>query len=223
MSHELRTPLNAVLGFSELMIDKRVGDLNAKQLEYLNDIHASGSHLLRLINNVLDLAKIEAGKTELRIESFDMNEVIEGVTSILKPIADKKHVLITQHLSTEINTVRIDKNKFRQILYNLLSNAIKFSLDSGVVHVETAAHGSKAFILKVSDNGIGIAKENLKKLFIPFVQLDSGLGRHYEGSGLGLTLTKSIAMLHRGEIQVESTLGVGSTFSVIMPIIYKKQ
>jgi PAS domain S-box-containing protein len=223
MSHELRTPLNAVLGFSELMIDKKVGDLNAKQLEYLNDIHASGSHLLRLINNVLDLSKIEAGKADLRTESFDMDEVIDGVTKVLKPIADQKHVQIEQNLSAEIKIVRIDKNKFRQILYNLLSNAIKFSLDGGIVEIRTTRHGNEEFILKVSDGGIGISQENLKKLFIPFVQLDSGLARMHEGSGLGLALTKNIVLLHRGEIQVESTLGKGSTFSVIMPIIYKKQ
>lgn len=223
MSHELRTPLNAVLGFSELMIDKKVGDLNAKQLEYLNDIHASGSHLLRLINNVLDLSKIEAGKTDLRPESFGMVEVIEGVTKVLRPLADKKHVQIEQSLSAEIDIVRIDKNKFRQILYNLLSNAIKFSLDNGIVRIETAPQGSTEFILKVSDSGIGISQENLKKLFIPFVQLDSGLARQHEGSGLGLALTRNIVILHRGEIKVESTLGTGSTFSVILPIIYRKQ
>jgi PAS domain S-box-containing protein len=223
MSHELRTPLNAVLGFSELMIDKKVGDLNAKQLEYLNDIHASGSHLLRLINNVLDLSKIEAGKTDLRPESFDVVEVIEGVTKVLRPIADKKHVQIEQSLSTEVGIVRIDKNKFRQILYNLLSNAIKFSQDNSMVRIETAQRGSTEFILKVSDSGIGISQENLKKLFIPFVQLDSGLARQHEGSGLGLALTRNIVILHRGEIQVESTLGTGSTFSVVLPLIYRKQ
>jgi signal transduction histidine kinase len=222
MSHELRTPLNAVLGFSELMIDKKVGSLNAKQLDYLNDIHASGSHLLRLINNILDLAKIEAGKTELRIESFDMGEVIEEVTSIIQPLADKKHIQISRNLSPNIKIVRIDKNKFRQILYNLLSNAIKFTLDRGTVQVEVASYGSNTFILSVTDSGIGIAKENFSKLFIPFVQLDSGLGRHYEGSGLGLTLTKNIVKLHGGDMRVESTLGKGSTFSAVMPILYKQ-
>ena len=222
MSHELRTPLNAVLGFSELMIDKKVGSLNAKQLDYLNDIHASGSHLLRLINNILDLAKIEAGKTELKIESFDMGDVIEEVASIIQPLADKKHIQISQNLSPLVKIVRIDKNKFRQILYNLLSNAIKFSLDRGTVQVDVVSYGSNTFILNVTDSGIGIAKENFSKLFIPFVQLDSGLGRHYEGSGLGLTLTNNIVKLHGGEMRVESALGKGSTFSAVMPILYKK-
>jgi len=176
-----------------------------------------------LINNVLDLSKIEAGKADLRTESFDMDEVIDGVTKVLKPIADQKHVQIEQNLSAEIKIVRIDKNKFRQILYNLLSNAIKFSLDGGIVEIRTTRHGNEEFVLKVSDAGIGISQENLKKLFIPFVQLDSGLARMHEGSGLGLALTKNIVLLHRGEIQVESTLGKGSAFSVVMPIIYKKQ
>jgi protein-histidine pros-kinase len=222
MSHELRTPLNAVLGFSELMIDKKVGELNAKQLEYLQDIHASGSHLLRLINNILDLSKIEAGKTELTIESFGVAEVIEGVANSLRPMADKKQVQIGQTLSGEVSIVSIDKNKFRQILFNLLSNSIKFTREAGRIHIETVAHGANMFGLIVRDTGIGIAKENLKKLFIPFVQLESGLARQYEGSGLGLALTKSIVELHGGEITVESTLGTGSIFSVRLPVNFKK-
>lgn len=222
MSHELRTPLNAVLGFSELLIDKKVGELNAKQLEYLNDIHASGSHLLRLINNVLDLSKIEAGKTDLTVESFKINEVIEGVVSVLKPIADKKSIHIRKRLSQDVVIVSLDKHKFRQILFNLLSNAIKFSFEKSEIFIETSAPGNGEFILYVIDNGIGIEKENLKKLFIPFVQLDAGLSRQFEGSGLGLALTKNIVMLHGGRINVESTPGKGSTFSVSLPIVFKK-
>jgi protein-histidine pros-kinase len=141
MSHELRTPLNAVLGFSEIMIDRKIGDLNAKQMEYLNDIHASGSHLLRLINNVLDLSKIEAGKTELAIELFSTKEVIEGVVNGLMPLANKKSIDIRQKLSPQLDGVSLDKNKFRQILYNLLSNAIKFSMDGGKVEIETSREG----------------------------------------------------------------------------------
>ncbi|MBA4053874.1 MAG: PAS domain-containing sensor histidine kinase, partial [Marivirga sp.] len=220
MSHELRTPLNAVLGFSELLIDKKVGDLNAKQLEYLNDIHASGSHLLRLINNVLDIAKIEAGKADLVIETFNLGDVITEVIQTLRPIAEKKLIEITQTLAPEIRLVSIDKNKLRQILYNLLSNAIKFSNHVAVVNVETLAGNRNTFILKVRDSGIGIAAYNLKKLFVPFVQLDSGLARQHQGSGLGLSVTKTIVALHEGEISVESTLGKGSTFIVKLPIIF---
>jgi PAS domain S-box-containing protein len=221
MSHELRTPLNAVLGFSELLIDRKVGELNAKQLEYLNDIHVSASHLLRLINDVLDLSKIEAGKTDLRTETFSVAEVIEGVINVLRPIANKKQVVVTHGLSAEVSNVCLDKNKFRQVLFNLLSNAIKFSKEHGLVSIETLPAADGNFILKVIDQGIGISSENLKKLFIPFVQLDTGLSRHFEGSGLGLALTKSLVALHGGEVSVESVLGRGSTFSVALPRIYK--
>ena len=220
MSHELRTTMNAILGFSELLIDKKAGELNEKQLDYMNDIHASASHLLQLINNVLDLAKIEAGKVQMVTEAFNMAEAIDGVIKVLKPIADKKDIQINQNLSVAINEVTLDKNKFRQILYNLLSNAIKFSKANGIVTIETSKVNDNMFMLKVIDTGIGMAKENLKKLFIPFVQLDSGTARQHEGSGLGLALTKSIVELHRGEIRVESIADKGSTFSVIMPIFF---
>jgi PAS domain S-box-containing protein len=219
MSHELRTPLNAVLGFSELLIDKKVGELNDKQVEYLRDIHASGSHLLQLINDVLDIAKIESGKMQLSVESFAVSEVIEGLMNGLKPIADKKHVVILQELSPEIKRITIDKNKFRQILYNLLSNAIKFNREGGTVTIKTSKHGSHSFLLTIRDTGIGIEEQNLKKLFIPFVQLDSGITRQHEGSGLGLALTKNIVELHHGEISIQSKIGAGSTFSVILPLL----
>jgi PAS domain S-box-containing protein len=222
MSHELRTPLNAVLGFSELLIDQKVGPLSAKQLDYLNDIHASGSHLLKLINNVLDLSKIEAGKTELSIETFEIAEVIEGVAKNVKPIADKKNIQVIQTLTAAVKSITLDKNKFRQILYNLVSNAIKFSNDQGIVNISTESGDEDTFILKVSDQGIGIAKDDLKKLFIPFVQLDSGLARQHEGSGLGLALTRNLVALHGGEINVESTLGKGATFSVLLPVTFKQ-
>jgi PAS domain S-box-containing protein len=223
MSHELRTPLNAVLGFSELLIDQKVGPLSVKQLDYMNDIHASGSHLLKLINNVLDLSKIEAGKTDLAVETFRIDEVIEGVVKNVNPIADKKNIMIEQLLAFDVKTVALDKSKFRQILYNLVSNAIKFSRDKVVVRIHTAAHKDDCFILTVADNGIGIAKEDLKKLFIPFVQLDAGLARQHEGTGLGLALTRNLVALHGGQITVKSILGNGSTFSVVLPVTYKEK
>jgi PAS domain S-box-containing protein len=218
MSHELRTPMNAIMGFSELLIDKKVGELNAKQLEYLNDIHASGSHLLRLINDVLDLAKIESGKIELNIETFNIADAIEEVIQIVRPIANKKEVGLSLDLSKDIDMISIDKNKFRQILYNLISNAIKFNHPQGTIIIETALYNEDSFVMKVKDSGIGIAKENLKKLFIPFVQLDSGTARKHEGSGLGLSLTKNIIELHNGSISVESAEGKGTIFSVVLPL-----
>lgn len=217
MSHELRTPLNAVLGFSELLIDKRIGDLNPKQLEYLNDIHTSGRHLLGLINNVLDIAKIEAGKMDLVVETFALDAVIDEVVHTLKAIADKRSIRINLQLSESIGDVSIDKNRLRQILYNLLSNAIKFSHKGGGITVETLESGD-TFVLKVHDEGIGIAASNLKRLFIPFVQLETGLARRIQGSGLGLSVTKTLVDLHDGELEVESTLGKGTTFIVRLPV-----
>jgi signal transduction histidine kinase len=174
--------------------------------------------LLQLINNVLDLAKIESGKTELLVEPFSLSEVMTGVINTLESIAAKKEVTIRLELSTTLPVVRIDKNKFRQILYNLLSNAIKFNRDRGEVKISAMPHGDDTFMVRVTDTGIGITKENLKKLFIPFVQLDSGVARQHEGSGLGLALTKNIVELHRGQIGVDSEPGTGTTFWIIMPL-----
>lgn len=223
MSHELRTPMNAVLGFSELLIDQKAGPLNAKQLEYLQDIHASGTHLLQLINDILDLSKIESGKSDLTIEPFNLQEVIEEVIKVLSPIAHKQRVTLTTMLSPELKFASIDKQKFRQILYNLASNALKFNQPDGTATIETAVSGKTDFTLKVKDSGIGIAPENIKKLFMPFVQLDSGRSRQHEGSGLGLALVKNIVEMHRGSIEVESILGQGSTFKVTLPIEFTKQ
>lgn len=219
MSHELRTPMNAIIGFSELLIDKRVGDLNEKQLDYLNDIYTSGNHLLRLINDVLDIAKIESGKTELVLETFNVTEAIEEVMKILTPIAQKRNVTISLSLSPDVGVVELDKGKFKQVLYNLLSNAIKFNYSEGQVRVETAATAGGFFIMKIIDTGIGIAPGDLKKLFIPFVQLDAGTTRKHEGTGLGLALTKTIIALHGGQVNVESIEGKGSTFSVVLPLV----
>jgi PAS domain S-box-containing protein len=218
MSHELRTPMNAVLGFSELLIDKKIGDLNPKQLEYMNDIHASGSHLLQLINDVLDLAKIESGKMSIATESFILSEVLEEVRSVLRPMADKSSVEITFHLEENLPEVHLDKRKFRQILYNLISNAIKFNKTNGSIKVEAQITGKNDLLLKVSDTGLGISVENLKKLFVPFVQLDIGSARKHEGSGLGLALTKDLVELQNGKIWAESIPGSGSIFYVILPL-----
>jgi PAS domain S-box-containing protein len=220
MSHELRTPMNAILGFSELLIDKKVGPLNDKQSEYLQDIHMSGSHLLQLINNVLDLAKIESGKVSLRIESFGLQAIVEGVVSALRPLADKKALDISVELLPELNTVSLDKSRFKQILYNLISNAVKFNRPNGTIRIESSLLHENVFALRVTDTGIGIAPQNLKKLFIPFEQVDSGTARQHEGSGLGLALTKEIIELHHGRIQVESTEGKGTTIIVNLPVEY---
>lgn len=225
MSHELRTPLNAILGFSELLMDKRVGTLTSKQDEYLHDIHDSGTHLLQLINNVLDLSKIESGKADIILESFSIIEVTESIMNMLKPLADKKLVRVHLDLAASEKTfdqVALDKSKFKQILYNLLANAIKFNKENGTVIIAMLVAPNDKFQIRIQDTGIGISTENIKKLFIPFVQLDSGTARQFDGSGLGLALTKNIIELMEGDIGVESTLGEGSTFWFTLPITLKK-
>jgi len=200
------------------LVDRRVGPLNEKQLEYLNDIHSGGTHLLQLINNILDLSKIEAGKVELSTEKFDLMEVVEGVASVLKPLASKSALTMTHRIKGSIPPARLDKSKFRQILFNLMSNAIKFNKVGGFVKVELEMINEDQVCLAVEDSGKGIAKVDLKKLFIPFVQLDSGTNREYEGSGLGLALTKNLVELHHGTINVKSELGRGSIFTVVLPL-----
>jgi PAS domain S-box-containing protein len=218
MSHELRTPMNAVLGFSELLIDKKAGELNPRQLDYLNDIHASGEHLLQLINDILDLSKIESGKAELHAETFQVNAVVDEVIKVLRPMAAKKNVKVILDTSSNVSAVTVDKHKFRQILYNLISNGIKFNQPNGTVTIRTTLEETDFFNLTISDTGIGIPLESVKKLFIPFVQLDSGNSRLHEGSGLGLALVKNIVEMHGGEVKVDSTPGQGSTFTVTMPL-----
>ena len=218
MSHELRTPLNAILGFSELLIDKKIGDLSPKQMDYLQDIHTSGVHLLNLINNVLDLSKIEVGKVELRLEEFELDETVDQLVKTLLPIAGKKDVSIAQLLSPEVRIICLDRSKFKQILYNLLSNAIKFNISGGSVSIESSKVGPNSFKISVTDTGIGIAEEDQKNLFVPFLQVDTSLTRRHEGSGLGLALTKEIVELHLGTINVKSSVGKGTTFTITLPI-----
>lgn len=218
MSHELRTPMNAIIGFSELLIDGKVGEMTAKQLDYMKDIHASGSHLLQLINDVLDIARIEAGKVQLSAEDFSINEAIREVIKVITPLAEKRRIRISLNLLNGIDIVSLDKNKFRQILYNLISNAIKFNNVDGSIDIETGVRGNDSFYFTVRDTGIGMAPENLKKLFMPFVQLDTGTARKHEGTGLGLALTKTIVELQKGTITVQSAPGKGSAFTVVLPL-----
>ena len=218
MSHELRTPLNSILGFSEFLIDQKAGPLNPRQTEYLNDVLNSGRHLLQLINDVLDLSKIEAGRMDLNPETFLLNRIINEVCATIGPLAHKKRISIETNLSAPGESVSLDQQKFRQILYNLLSNAVKFTNDGG--HVEIAANtlDGHRLQMQVKDTGIGIKQEDFSKLFTEFQQLGSGQNRHQQGTGLGLALTKKLVELQNGTIGVESTVGSGSTFTVILPI-----
>jgi len=217
MSHELRTPLNGIIGFSEFLVDEKPGKLNAKQSEYLHDVLNSGRHLLSMINDVLDLAKVEAGKMEICPENFELSRVVEEVCATLKSIAQTKQITLSTNLSPAIGQVTLDIQRFRQVLYNLLSNALKFTNAGGSVEILSTLCGPNQFALQVKDTGIGIKPGDLGRLFRQFGQLESGAGREYGGTGLGLVLTKRIVELHRGSISVESELGKGSTFSAIFP------
>ncbi len=222
MSHELRTPLNGIIGFSELLVDGLPGPVNTEQKEYLDDILTSSHHLLQLINDVLDLSKVESGKMELHIEKFSLRKAIEQVCSVTYPMSQKKKIQITTTVANDLDGVKLDQQKFKQILYNLLSNALKFTAELGEVEIVVARHGTDHFTLSVRDNGIGIKPENMKRLFKEFEQLDEGPTRRYEGTGLGLALTRKITEMQNGRISVESAFGQGTTFSVILPLVLEK-
>ncbi|MBI3886945.1 MAG: PAS domain S-box protein [Opitutae bacterium] len=217
MSHELRTPLNGIIGFSEFIIDGKAGPVVPRQHEYLTDILNSGRHLLQLINDVLDLSKIEAGKMELFPEEFAVATSIAEVCSVVSPLAKKKSITVTQQVSPGTGRVTLDQQKFKQTLYNLLSNAVKFTADQGRVDVMAEA-GAGELRVRVRDNGVGIRPEDISKLFVEFQQLDSSLARREQGTGLGLALTRKIVELQRGTVTVESEPGRGSTFTVILPL-----
>lgn len=218
MSHELRTPLNGVLGFAEFLLEGKPGPLNEKQSEFLGDILNSGRHLLQLINDVLDLAKVESGKMELNLETFSLRSAIEEVGAVAKPLAQKKGITVRSDVGASLDEVELDQQKFKQVLYNLLSNAIKFSDDGGEVSVVADIEpDGQSFHIKVSDSGIGIRKEDLSRLFVEFEQLESGTSRRFEGTGLGLALTRRLVELHGGEIDVDTEIGVGSTFRIVLP------
>ncbi|WP_081612052.1 PAS domain-containing hybrid sensor histidine kinase/response regulator [Janthinobacterium sp. CG3] len=219
MSHELRTPLNGIIGFAEFLSDGKPGALNAKQKEYLLDILNSGKHLLQLINDVLDLAKVEAGKMELNPESFTLAHAIGEVCAVARPMAQNKRIQVNVKVAPELGSVTLDQQKFKQVLYNLISNGIKFNDDGGGVEISATLLDARRFKLSVRDTGIGIKPEDMKRLFREFEQLESGTSRRYEGTGLGLTLTRKIVELQGGSIGVESKFGQGSMFSVVLPLI----
>ncbi|MCE9596770.1 MAG: PAS domain S-box protein [Spirochaetia bacterium] len=218
MSHELRTPLNGIIGFSEFLIDEKPGPLNAEQKEYLNDILTSGNHLLHLINDVLDLAKVESGKMELHIEQFKLSNAITEVASVVAPMIRTKDLTLEIKLADDLDLVRTDQQKLKQVLYNLLSNASKFTETGGTVKVSATRSENNMFQIEVRDTGIGIKKEDLEKLFIEFQQLNTGANRRYQGSGLGLALTRRMLALMKGTVHVESQPGMGSSFTIILPM-----
>jgi signal transduction histidine kinase len=217
MSHELRTPLNAIIGFSELMQDREVGPVTPEQNEFLNDILASARHLLQLINDVLDLSKVEAGKMDFHPEEVNLPNLVREVVELLHPLSKRKRIAISSNIDDEVATVVIDSSRFKQVLYNYLSNAIKFTPELGKVKINILPDDNNGFRLEVKDNGIGIHPTDLKRLFAEFQQLDSSTSKKYAGTGLGLALTKQIIEAQGGHVGVVSTLGQGSMFYAILP------
>ncbi len=216
MSHELRTPLNAIIGFAEILRDELIGPINDDQKECVNDIRISGQHLLEMINDILDLSKIEAGKMFLQLEEFAIVDAVEEVNTIISSLARQKDIQLT--LSCPQNAmIEADRVKVKQIFYNLLSNAVKFTPEGGKVTTNLNITHSTLQV-EVIDTGIGIAEEDRMKLFAPFTQIDTSKSRRFGGTGLGLALTQRLIELHGGEIQVTSEEGKGSTFSFSIPI-----
>jgi PAS domain S-box-containing protein len=217
MSHELRTPLNAIIGFAELMHKGKVGAVSPEHHEYLGDILTSSRHLLQLINDVLDLAKVESGKMDFRPEPTDLQKLVTEVRDVLRGLAASKQLRLETEISPSIPAVVVDPGRLKQVLYNYLSNAIKFTPERGSVVVRVTPHDAGWFRLDVEDTGIGISAENMGRLFVEFQQLDASAAKRHQGTGLGLALTKRIVEAQGGRIEVQSKLGKGSTFSAILP------
>jgi signal transduction histidine kinase/DNA-binding response OmpR family regulator len=217
MSHELRTPLNAIIGFSEVLTERLFGDLNAKQAEYLEDILASGRHLLSLINDILDLSKVEAGRMELEVGSFSLTEALENGLTMVRERASRHGVALNLDVDPVIGVVEADERKVKQVIFNLLSNAVKFTTDGGQVDVTARVVDAHVHVA-VRDTGIGIAAEDQVRIFEEFQQAGSAAGRAPEGTGLGLALARKFVELHGGELWLQSQVGVGSTFTFSLPV-----
>jgi protein-histidine pros-kinase len=217
MSHELRTPLNAIIGFAELMHKGKVGPISTDHQEYLGDILISSRHLLQLVNDLLDLAKVESGKMDFRTQPVNLEKLVGEVRDIVRGLASSRRLRFETHIDPDVVTVTVDPSRLKQVLYNYLSNAIKFTPEGGTVTIRIRPEGPDLFRLDVEDTGIGISPENFGKLFVEFQQLDAGAGKRYQGTGLGLALTKRIIEAHGGRVDVRSIVGGGSTFSAILP------
>jgi signal transduction histidine kinase len=215
MSHELRTPMNAIIGFSQVLREGMVGDVNAKQAEYLDDILSSGNHLLALINDVLDLSKVEAGQVELQVAPFSLQDALERGVSMVREQATTEGVQVSLHKNGGLDVVSGDERRIRQVIFNLLSNAVKFTPSGGQVDV-SAARVDGEMRVSVADSGPGIAAEDLERIFEEFQQTEAG-ARQHEGTGLGLALSKRFVEMHGGRIWCESEVGKGSTFEFTLP------
>ena len=220
ISHELRTPLNAIIGFSELMLGIADAGLDIdgdKFRGYTKDIHDSGIHLLNIINDVLDIAKIEAGKVALREELLDLRAVIDACVRLIKGKTDMGNLTLGVEIAEGLTRLRADERKIKQILTNLLSNAVKFTPAGGKITVSARIEPDGHLTISVSDTGVGIAPQDMEMVLSPFAQVESGLDRKFEGTGLGLPLSKAMAELHEGSLELRSSLGIGTTVTVHFP------
>ncbi|MCX9083139.1 MAG: ATP-binding protein [Candidatus Methanoperedens sp.] len=220
MSHELRTPLNSIIGFSDLLKKKEFGELNEVQKKYIDNIHVSGNNLLMIINDILDLSKVEADKIDLSFEKMSIADVINISIAIVKDFAKQKKIQVITEIDPELDFIEADRDRIRQVLFNILNNAIKFSKPMGIVTLTARKEGDMAQI-SVSDIGIGIKEEDIGRLFKEFEQLDKGASRQYGGTGLGLVISKKLIELHGGKIWVKSRYGEGTIFTFTLPIITK--
>jgi signal transduction histidine kinase len=216
MSHELRTPLNAIIGFSEVLSERMFGELNEKQEEYSKDIHASGQHLLSLINDILDLSKIEAGRMELELTDFHLPMALDSAVTLVRERAGRRSLTLQTSIDERLGEVRADERKIRQVVLNLLSNAIKFTPEGGRIDIRVVP-GDGLVEVSVSDTGVGIAPEDQEAVFEEFRQVGTA-DKKVEGTGLGLTLCRKFIELHGGRIWVTSQVGVGSTFTFTIPV-----
>jgi PAS domain S-box-containing protein len=217
MSHELRTPLNAIIGFSELLFDGKVGALDATHQQYVGHILTSSRHLLQLINDILDLAKVEAGQMMFAADPLDLDRLARQVRDVLRSMAARKRLQVTIDVDPRVGQVIADAARLKQVLYNYLSNAIKFTPEGGRIVVRIQPAGDDMFRLSVEDSGIGVRPEDLGRLFVEFQQLDASMAKLYQGTGLGLAVTRRIVEAQGGVVEVQSTPGRGSTFSAILP------
>ncbi|MGH7094440.1 MAG: ATP-binding protein [Stellaceae bacterium] len=218
MSHELRTPLNAIIGFSEMMQREVLGALGNEQYRtYVSDIHASGTHLLQIINDILDLSKAESGKLELYEDVFDLRDIIRAVSQLTSTRIRDAGLSNATHLPADLPLLRADERKTKQVLLNLVTNSAKFTPHGGHIEVIGAFDRQAGLMLTVADSGIGIAHDDIARVLEPFVQVDSSLSRQHQGTGLGLPLVKAIIELHGGSLMLDSTVGIGTRVTITFP------